>query len=163
MMFKSSYWSQDVCAMLKLTDSTLRRWCITMKKKGYVFETDDNGRRRFTEKDINAIRTIQTLSERPDVTIEQAIDSIITGTNIVYPAMNNERSNLSVQSNGELVEALAKLNDKTEQGFLSVAGDMGELRKMIEEQNNLIKRLESELAATREPIPGFFARLFGKK
>lgn len=143
---KASYWSQDMCKMLGLTSSTFRRWSGELEKKGWKFEKDENGRRRFHDRDVVAFRSIMDMNERQNIKIEEAI-STVAATYYAEPNISSqEKHNMDVErskNSDQLALSIQTMRSEFEQGFVSVAQEVGELRKAVE-------AMQKELAATRE-------------
>jgi DNA-binding transcriptional MerR regulator len=133
---KASYWSQEVSKMLNIGASTLRRWSLAMEQKGYQFQKDENGRRRFYERDVAALRSIKEISEQQGSTIDEAINAVLKQNDVKFtpdPNMLIERSEdvaqlaLSIQNDMstlqeasakahvELLERFAKIEEKLDQ------------------------------------------------
>ncbi|MBJ6360515.1 hypothetical protein ACFOQM_04200 [Paenibacillus sp. GCM10012307] len=71
-----SYWSREVAGFLQIGDSTVRKWCKQLESQGYIFFRDDQGRRGFTTKDIDALRYFKELTQDRSMALESAASEV---------------------------------------------------------------------------------------
>lgn len=184
-MKKRSYWSRDIANMLGIGTSTLRKYCLLLEEKGYVFLRDDNGRRAFTEHDAVALRKLRDLTDNRGMSLDNA-------AMIVKETMNrgndDDGKTLSATSdtsglkrpNERHNEVMDKLNSVIEKQETLEAFNKTLLDRLDKQQeyieNSLNKRDELLMKALREELEtqkqiataseekqGFWSRLFGKK
>ena len=55
---QSVYISKDVATMLKIQESTLRKYCIMLEEQGYHFHKNEHGHRRFMDNDVITLRKL---------------------------------------------------------------------------------------------------------
>jgi DNA-binding transcriptional MerR regulator len=152
-MSKSSYWSQEVSKMLNIGASTLRRWCLQMEQKGYEFTKDENGRRRYFEQDLAALRSIKESTEQGGITIDEAINTVLKQADVKF----TPDPNMLIDHQKDIAQLAVSVQD-----------EMSDLRKASAEAHaDLVERfvrLESKLdqiaAAKEEPQPGFIRRIW---
>lgn len=107
MASEKTYWSREICDLLDIKSSTLRKWCLILEKAGYRFLRDEQGRRAYTEHDAIALRQFKELSQ--NMTLEEAAIGIVS--------RHNRDSDSSVTSvpaitNPEAMEMVKDLKDK---------------------------------------------------
>lgn len=167
-----SYWSKDVYEMLDIGASTLRRWAAELEKKGWTFEKDDSGRRRYYERDVDALSSIKTMNEHQGMTIDEAINAVISKHNmsshvghnmLIERPFDSAELALSVQSDiKEIKEALGK-------AFLDLHTENTELKEEVGDLKEEVEALREELrvyiATAKEETTkkGWISRLFGNK
>lgn len=69
---EKAYWTHEIASMLKVSDSTLRKWCIALEKQGYEFIKGKNKSRAFLVRDKNAFLYFKRLVQVEGRTIEEA-------------------------------------------------------------------------------------------
>lgn len=72
------YWSKDVSSQLNIGASTLRKWCLLLEEKGYVFTRDEQERRVYRAEDIDLLREIQTRMKNTNTTLEAALSHVLS-------------------------------------------------------------------------------------
>lgn len=121
------YSSNDVAAILKIQDSTLRKYAIMLEEQGYKFHKNSQGHRGYFNNDVIALKKLIEIKKHPDMTLKQACVAVIswvkeqdkseTATdNITTPQRYNERlfeqfeefKLQQVQFNKELLDELKK-------------------------------------------------------
>jgi len=60
-MNEGAFGTKEVSEMLKVGDSTLRKWCIALEKEGYTFTKGVRNSRAFIKKDIVVLEDIKLL------------------------------------------------------------------------------------------------------
>lgn len=156
------YVSKDVAVMLKIQESTLRKYCIMLEEQGYHFHKNEHGHRGFMDNDVITLRKLIEIKSHPDMTLKQACNAIMTwvkekdvsevDTNdITENEQHNEQYNElkeMIQKQNELLQHMAKKLDE-QQRYIDEKLDkrdqqlMGAIRDMQEE-----KRVLLEMAST---------------
>ncbi len=75
---QSIYVSKDVATMLKIQESTLRKYCIMLEEHGYHFHKNEHGHRGFLDNDVITLRKLIEIKSHPDMTLKQACNAIMT-------------------------------------------------------------------------------------
>ncbi|WP_256942757.1 hypothetical protein [Bacillus cereus] len=71
------YISKDVATMLKIQESTLRKYCIMLEEHGYHFHKNEHGHRGFLDNDVITLRKLIEIKSHPDMTLKQACNAIL--------------------------------------------------------------------------------------
>lgn len=71
------YKSSDMAIMLKIQESTLRKYCILFEEAGYEFHKNEFGHRAFFNKDVMALNRFIEIKNHPDMTLKQACDAVV--------------------------------------------------------------------------------------
>jgi len=71
------YQTKDVCRLLEVADSTLRKWCIELEGNGYNFYKGIKDSRAFTDQDIKALLRFKDLIKVKKRTKEQAAKIVV--------------------------------------------------------------------------------------
>jgi hypothetical protein len=74
---KTIYNSSDVAVLLKIQESTLRKYCLLLEEQGYKFLKNDQGHRSFFDKDVIVLRKITEIKKHPDMTLKQSVSAVI--------------------------------------------------------------------------------------
>ncbi|MDM5186057.1 DUF3967 domain-containing protein [Bacillus sp. DX4.1] len=125
------YISKDVAMMLKVQESTLRKYCIMLEEAGYPFHKNEHGHRGFLDQDVITLRRLIEIKSHPDMTLKQVCNAVMIwikekdvsedDTNVITEAeQHNERYN--------------------------------ELKEMIQQQNHLLEKLTHKLDAQQRYI-----------
>jgi transposase-like protein len=112
------YWNKEVAENLAIGDSTLRRWCILLEQKGYIFTKDQHNNRAFNDQDLIILRRLKETSKMKGMNLESAVNAVLSmvdnanKTTLVHVENRNSNENDIVQSAPE--ELLKKLLEKIE-------------------------------------------------
>lgn len=123
---QSIYISKDVATMLKIQESTLRKYCIMLEEQGYHFHKNEHGHRGFLDNDVITLRKLIEIKSHPDMTLKQACNAIMTwvkdkdvsrvDTNVITEdTQHDERYNElkeMIQQQNELLKSMAKKLDE---------------------------------------------------
>lgn len=145
---QSIYVSKDVAVMLKIQESTLRKYCIMLEEHGYHFHKNEHGHRGFMDNDVITLRKLIEIKSHPDMTLKQACNAIMTwvkekdmsqvDTNVITESeQHDERYN-------ELKEMIQQQNEMLKQ----MAMKMDEQQRYIDER--LERRDQQLMSAIRE-------------
>lgn len=91
----TSYSGIEVAELLKVSGSTLRKWCMELEEQGYFFVKGNNDQRFFNDRDIIVLRRVKDLIQVKRLPKKEAIKSIISIINHesrteVVPGENND-------------------------------------------------------------------------
>lgn len=121
---QSVYISKDVAMMLKIQESTLRKYCIMLEEHGYHFHKNEHGHRGFLDNDVITLRKLIDIKSHPDMTLKQACSAVMTWVR------ENDMSKVDTD-----VIAEDKHHDER----------YNELKEMIQQQNEMLKRMAMKL------------------
>lgn len=162
------YSSKDVAAILKIQESTLRKYCIMLEEVGYKFHKNELGHRGFLNDDVVALKTLADIKSHPNMTLKQACNAVMTWlhnkniadsdiTELRHEERNDERYieefnalKEMIQQQNEMLQQMAKKLDE-QQRYIDERLEkrdqklMGAIREMQEE-----KRVLLETAATNK-------------
>ena len=110
----------DVCTLLSIKESTLRKYALILQDAGYHFHTNSKGQRGYFDKDVTVLRRFLEIKKTPDMTLEQSANAVLSWV---------EQSNMSVRVI-EKDEEKERYND-----------DIKDLKELVTKQNGLIKDL----------------------
>jgi DNA-binding transcriptional MerR regulator len=186
------YSPSDLCAMLNIRESTLRKYAVQLEKVGWNFAKNSNGHRQYTDTDIMAIRRVIQAKDKSDITLEKAakqVVSILKGEYASVPAMIDEgieerysddikELKEIVQKQTEFIKVLAdRLEErdkfiqqqlaKQEERSINREKKFMEAIRGMQEQKKENDEIQKLIAATQEKIEaqqkkGFLARLLGR-
>lgn len=75
------YGSNDIADVLQIQESTLRKYCLLLEKSGYEFLKNEQGHRAFFDHDIIVLRKMIRLKNGADMTLEEAVKSVVAWKN----------------------------------------------------------------------------------
>lgn len=114
----------DVCTLLNLKQSTLRKYALLLHKAGYKFHVNENGQRGYFNKDVIVLKRFMEVKESRDMTLEQAANSVMAWV---------EQSDVSVR------------DTENEDENNRYGGDIKELKETVQKQNELLLQLMGKL------------------
>ena len=110
----------DVCALLSIKESTLRKYALLLKDAGYQFHVNDKGQRGYFNKDVIVIKRFLEVKNNRNMTLEQAANAVVSW----------------IEQTGVSVRVID--NDDEKKRYDT---DMKELKELVNKQNELIKDL----------------------
>lgn len=168
----------DLCTLLGIKESTLRKYAGILKNAGYEFHVNDKGQRGYFERDVIVIKRFLEVKENRDMTLEQAANAVITwvrqsnkSLHVTKENKEHERYNddikeikETVQKQNELLQELMKKMDQ-QQRYIDKRLEERD-RKLIESLKLSLetKQLQQQLlevaaAKQKEEKKGFWKRL----
>lgn len=150
------YASREMCERLDISDSTLRKWCISLEKNGYTFTRGEQNRRLFLNQDLEALDHLKLLVQGKKMSLENATIIITsrynesrssTGTPSVLEENNNE---------GEIINKLYEHIKKQDQFIEKQEQFNQELLKRLDKQaeyiNNRLDKRDKSLLNTMDQL-----------
>lgn len=175
----------EVCALLDIKESTLRKYAGILKNAGYDFHMNDKGQRGYFDKDVIVLRRFLEVKATSDMTLGQAANAVIawvkqsdmslrvTRENEIEVRYSNDINELKeiIERQNELLQLLMQKMDlqqesmKRQQEYIDKSLEerdekLTESIRIGEETKQLL--LESEAAKDEERTKSFWSRLFGK-
>ncbi|MGF1438737.1 hypothetical protein ACQUW6_32090 [Bacillus thuringiensis] len=116
------YSSKDVAAILKIQESTLRKYCIMLEEVGYKFHKNELGHRGFLNGDVVAIITLADIKSHPNMMLKQACNAVMTW-------LHNE----------DIADTDIKELRHEKHNDVQHDEQYNELKEMIQQQNEMLK------------------------
>jgi hypothetical protein len=69
--------ASDVATLLKIKESTLRKYALLLQKNGYHFDTNDKGQRAYYNKDVVVLKKLIEIKSGSDMTLEQSVNAVM--------------------------------------------------------------------------------------
>ncbi|WP_235712316.1 MULTISPECIES: DUF3967 domain-containing protein [Bacillus cereus group] len=146
------YSSKDVAAILKIQESTLRKYCIMLEEVGYKFHKNELGHRGFLNEDVVALKTLADIKSHPNMTLKQACNAVMTwlhnkniaDTDITELRHEDHNEERHIKEYNELKEMIQQQNEMLKQ----MAKKMDEQQRYIDER--LERRDQQLMSAIRE-------------
>src|SRR3954451_10385787 len=126
---EKAYSPKEMFTTLDIGDSTLRKWCLSLEKNGYVFIRNDKNNRLYVESDLVVLRHFQNLIKQHNMQLDNAAILVIDR----FGKGAFEASTVSVPAKKEEEEQrdLNRYNDE----------DIKELKETVNKQNELLQEL----------------------
>lgn len=121
----------DVCTLLSIKESTLRKYAILLKDAGYQFYVNEKGQRGYFSNDVIVLKRLIEIKNSRDMTLEKAVDAVMAWV---------EQSDVSLR--------VMKENDKNER----YDEDITCLKDMINKQNELLEKLVAQIEQQQKYI-----------
>ncbi|MFJ5625586.1 DUF3967 domain-containing protein [Peribacillus loiseleuriae] len=121
----------DVCTLLNIKESTLRKYALLLKDAGYQFHVNDKGQRGYFDKDVIVLKRFIEVKSNRDMTLEQAAEAVISW-------VEQSGISLSVMRESNLYE---RYDD-----------DIKEMKETIKQQNDLLQELIKKLDQQQDYI-----------
>ncbi|MED3729451.1 DUF3967 domain-containing protein [Priestia filamentosa] len=136
-MNERAFWTKEISEMLKVGDSTLRKWCIALEKEGYTFTTGVRNSRAFIKRDIVVLEDLKLLLQESGMNLESTVRVTLSkhhSENMTDNNSNNaERTPLVLQENG------SKIRGNTSIEYLKV---QEQLLERVERLKNIEEKLD---------------------
>lgn len=185
------YNSSDVASLLKIQDSTLRKYALMLEEAGYKFHKNEHGQRGFFEKDVITLKKLIQIKKRPDMTLKQACNALMTTVNSESVSVS-ATSDITLQNRDNIIAEFQEIVSNEIKKALHDQQEFNqkllhEFRKQSEQINRLVdivsqdqklfnqskevldsiiddnKKAEIEAAAAEQTEKkGFWRRLLGK-
>lgn len=114
----------DVCTLLSIKESTLRKYALILQDAGYHFHTNSKGQRGYFDRDVTVLRRFLDIKKAPDMTLEQSANAVMSWL---------EQSNVSLR-------VIDKDNENNRYN-----DDMKFMKETIEQQNILLQKLVEKI------------------
>jgi len=149
-----AYTTKEVSKTLNVVDSTIRKWCLSLEKNGYVFMKNDHNQRLFLEKDLVALRHYQTMVKENNFSMDNAGMVIAAKFSSPFPngtgdvpavqKENEERpqarsDSRSSERSDERINKLIEYAEKQEQFNKELVERLDAQQKYIEKQQHYIE------------------------
>lgn len=129
------YSPSDLSDVLKIKESTLRKYCLLLEEHGYEFSKNARGQRYYYDKDVITLRKFITLKDN-GMTLEES------AAGVVLWHKGNEDNETSV----------ALTNTDTHNAMIRYISDMNEMKEMIQKQSEIIVMLNDKIDKQQEYI-----------
>lgn len=116
--------ASDVCAILDIKESTLRKYALILQDAGYHFHTNDKGQRGYFDRDVTVLRRFLEIKKASDMTLEQSANAVMAW----------------VEQSGVSLRVIEK--NKEDERYNA---DIKELKEMVSNQNELLKALMTQM------------------
>lgn len=170
--------ASDICALLDIKESTLRKYALILKDVGYQFHVNDKGQRGYLEKDVIVLKRFLEVKTNRDMTLEQSANAVMAwvkesgmSLRVINKNEENNRYNDKIE---ELKETVQKQNEFLQELMKKMDQQQQYIDKRLEERDNRLmesirasqevkeKLLHIAAAQEEEKKKGFWSRLLGK-
>jgi len=144
---EKAYWTKEVAEMLKIATPTVRKYCNLMESNGYVFLRNAYNQRAFLQRDIIVLKKIQELIKQKDISVEQAIKTIVSDipSNQLIPSITTIDNN----KDNELKQIMTEIEEiKRDNEQLQTT--LEEFKKLMVTQQEQILKQQEYIAASIE-------------
>ncbi|MGE6632469.1 DUF3967 domain-containing protein [Bacillus sp. NPDC077027] len=146
------YNSSDTAAILKIQESTLRKYCIMLDEAGYKFHKNEHGHRGYFNNDVIVLKRLIEIKKHPDMTLKQACNAVISWVkkkdvtdsdinDITYDERHNDSYN-------KLLDEFEEFKKQQEEFNKELIDQLKKQQEYI--QNSLLERDKKLLEAIRE-------------
>lgn len=142
------YNSSDIADLLKIQESTLRKYCLILEKQSYEILKNEHGHRAFFDDDIIVLRKFMDLKSKTDMTLEEAAKSVVAwkdGNDITDLDTNESRY---VTRYNDLVEEFKSFKEEQMSFNKELIGEIQKQHEYINER--LEKRDRTLMLALKE-------------
>lgn len=169
------YGSSDMCNLLGIKDSTLRKYCLVLQNAGYTFHTNERGQRGFFDQDVIVLRKFIETKKMSDMTLERSAEAVVSWVKQSDMAVSVIRENENNQRYDEDIKELKNMIEKQNELLITLANRLDQQQKYIDERLNKrdsmlmeslreVQETKKLIAAAEEAKKkGFWNRLFGDK
>lgn len=140
-----TYSSGDVAKQIRVESVTVRKYAQMLEDKGYEFEKDQKGWRKFSEADLNAMKHLVTL-RHSGMNVEEATETIVSlyrqnlSISVSDTTLQQEKNEIQIfiesqqafnQKLLERLEAQEKRQAERDQHLMQVLKETQETRKLL--------------------------------
>ncbi|MDZ5784607.1 hypothetical protein [Marinococcus luteus] len=122
------YRMPDLADKLGIKESTARKYYLLIEKNGHHFRRNQQGHILFSEEDAKLFSRIIELKNQPDMTVQDAVNSVIN-------IMNGENGPYKPHADEQ-----GLMNRENWEKFSSFQEEIHELKSIIQKQNTLIEK-----------------------
>jgi DNA-binding transcriptional MerR regulator len=168
------YGSTDMCNLLGIKDSTLRKYCLVLQNAGYNFHTNERGQRGFFDQDVIVLRRFIDTKKMSNMTLEQAAEAVVSWVKQSDMAVSVIREKEDNERHNEDIQALKEMIEKQNELLIALANRLDQQQKYIDERLNKrdamlmeslreVQETKKLIAATEEvKKKSFWSKLFSK-
>lgn len=175
------YTSSDMATLLKIQESTLRKYCIMLEEAGYKFHKNELGHRGFLNNDVIALKRFLEIKKHPDMTLKQACNAVTVWvkensvtdrdtTNITKNDEHHDSYNTLLHQFKDFQEQQMQFNQellnqlKQQQEFIetSLKARDQKLTEALRETLETKKMIAAATEQQQQKKPSFWERLFNK-
>src|SRR5690625_337807 len=118
------YSPSDIASLLKVKESTLRKYSLLLENEGYSFQRNSQNQRWYSDNDVIALRKLVTLKNNGDMNLKECASA-------VYLWLKGD----------SVTQSLTVADNATER----YADDITELRELIYKQTEMIGHLSNQI------------------
>ncbi|AQX56659.1 MULTISPECIES: DUF3967 domain-containing protein [Priestia] len=148
--YDKAYTPKEINSILEVSESTGRKWCLALEKKGYMFIRNDRNQRLFTKHDLDALQKFQALLKETNMPLDNASDIIVSmfgkgsfeeRTVSVREEIKDKRR--SLERSDETIDTLIKHIQKQEEYMeRQELFNQNLLKRLDEQEKYILSRLE---------------------
>jgi hypothetical protein len=143
-VIETSMKTGEIASRLGLETVTIRKYCLELEKRGFVFQRNDGKNRDFTSEDLNALSQMKHLIEIARMSRDAAANVVVAGHR-TSSGTGNEPPSVSV--------SLVKTNETR---------DLDEMQRYLDQQDELIRNVQNVnnvVISMKEMMAGFQQQL----
>lgn len=125
----------EIASVLKIKESTLRKYCLLLEERGYEFAKNARNQRFYYDKDVITLRKFITFKDS-GMTLDKSAESVVLWHK------GNESDEVSV--------SLSQTD--THDAMKRYVSDMYEMKDMIQKQSEIIAMLSDKIDEQQEYI-----------
>ena len=137
---------ESVAKLIGVSPSTLKKYYTMFEQAGYQFKRNNEGRILFSNYEIQLFKELMVLKNQPGMTVLKAVKQIADTEGITSIKANPDSS---AMSNDPTVSDRTDISIMTKQ-VEAVMTEITELKKLIKEQNDLIKLQQTQLESMKQ-------------
>ena len=150
------YGSSDIADVLHIQESTLRKYCLLLEKSGYAFLKNEQGHRAFFDQDIIGLRKLMSLKNDADMTLEEAVKSVVAWKNGHDIAVSNTEEARYIACYNVLMEEFKAFQEQQHhfnQALLQeIRHQQTYIEQRLEERDRLLLQSMRETLEVRKEI-----------
>ncbi|MGN7410624.1 MerR family transcriptional regulator [Sporosarcina sp. SAFN-010] len=143
-VIEASMKTSEIASRLGLETVTIRKYCLELEKRGFIFQRNDGKNRDFTSEDLDALSQMKHLIEVAKMNRVAAANVVVAGHG-ASSDMGNEPSTVSV--------SVVKANE---------IEDFKEKQRYLDQQDDLIRNVQdinNAIISMKEMMVGFQQQL----
>lgn len=151
------YGSSDVANLLKIKESTVRKYCGILEKAGYEFLKNEMGHRAFFDNDLIVLRKMLNLKNESDMSLEDAAKSVVTWKKGDDMSVSDTKESEYIARYNDLVREFKEFQKQqmefNKELLQEIKSQREYIGKLIEEKDLLVIQSMRNLLESKQELP----------
>ncbi|MGM9988103.1 MAG: DUF3967 domain-containing protein [Bacillaceae bacterium] len=134
--------ANDVCTLLGIKESTLRKYAILLKDAGYQFHVNDKGQRGYLNKDVIVLKRLIEIKGHRDMTLDKAVTAVISWAQqsdiSLGVTLENDNNNRYDDDIKYLKETINKQNELLEKLVFKIEQQQKYIDERLEKRDQML-------------------------
>lgn len=143
------YSPADIAQLLKVKESTLRKYSLLLEETGYEFKRNDQGQRWYEDNDVIAFQKFMTFKNNGGMSLKQCADAVFLWSrdnDVTRPATTDVALQTDTERSNAVMSPELQEDLKTIKEIMAAQSEMiVELRKELSEERQQQKQKDAAM------------------